>query len=108
MSTDTQTASDDATTDDEPTIDPEASIGDDSYRWLVSPEDSEMAVGKVSYSTFEFTYGPASFTFDGVRHADDGGYSLRDGGTEIGTLDPSDDGVPSDVAVALAVLAEEL
>jgi len=97
-----------AETTEEPAIDPEASHKDDAYRWYVSPEGSKFTVGKVSYSEFELRFGPMGVTFDSVKWTDDGEYELRDGHDTQGTFDPDDDEVPSEVAVAFKVLANEL
>lgn len=81
---------------------------EDDYEWKV--EQDGMMLAKVSYSTYKFGYHAFDVEFSQMRDYDDkDGITLRDGSrNDLGTLDPDDEDVPDNIAVAFTVLSHEL
>lgn len=80
---------------------------DEGPRWRVAVGGFSLA--KVSYSRYELRYGSMGVQFDDIRDNDDGTYELRsDRTTNIGSFDPADDSVPTEIQMAFRVLAEEI
>lgn len=80
---------------------------EDEPRWIV--EEDGMALLRRDYSDYELHFGGFELVFRDIRDSEDeDGYTLKGRRHELGTFDPTDEGVPEEISIAFMVLAHEI